>query len=100
MTLWTENFDNQTVDEEDIETKTIECFSQCATWKSLHDTLAVFFMKHGPICSTSEVKKILKKFEKDGRLAILRNPNITKQGKPSQFMSEEKNQTVFVRWIR
>lgn len=99
MTLWTENFDNQMVDEEDIEAKTVEHFSQCVNWTSLHDALAIFFMKHGPICSTGDVKKILKKFEKDGRLAILRNPDVTAKGKPTAFMSEEKGKTVSVRWI-
>lgn len=99
MTLWAENFDNQMVDEEDIEAKTVEHFSQCVNWTSLHDALAIFFMKHGPICSTGDVKKILKKFEKDGRLAILRNPDVTAKGKPTAFMSEEKGKTVSVRWI-
>ena len=99
MTLWAENFDNQMVDEDDIEAKTIEHFSQCVNWTSLHDALAIFFMKHGPICSTGDVKRILKKFEKDGRLAILRNPDVTAKGKPTAFMSEEKGKTVSVRWI-
>ena len=51
-------------------------------------------MKHGPICSTGDVKQILKKFEKDGRLAILRNPDMTVKGKPTAFMSEEKENSV------
>jgi three-Cys-motif partner protein len=99
MALWTENYDNQMVNEDDIVAKTLEHFSQCINWTSLHDALAVFFMKHGPICSTGDVKQILKKFEKDGRLAILRNPDMTVKGKPTAFMSEEKGKTVSVRWI-
>ena len=100
MQLWEENYDNQTVDEDDIEQKTIEHFSQCAHWTSLHDALAVFFMKHGPICSTGTIKNILKGFEKKGRIKVMRNPDRTKSGKPTTFMSEGKNQTVSVRWVK
>lgn len=99
LQLWAENFDNQMVDEDDIEQKTIEHFSQCANWSSLHDTLAQFFMKHGPICSTGDIKQILKRFETSGRIAILRSPRTTAKGKLTTFMSEEKGKTISVRWI-
>lgn len=100
MSLFNENVDNQIVDEEDIEEKTTEHFSQCINWTSLHDALAVFFMKYGPICSTGDVKKILKRFEKSGQIAVQRHPDVTKKGKPTQFMSEDRKQTVSVRWVR
>lgn len=99
LSLWNENFDNQIIDENDIEEKTAKFFSQCVNWTSLHDALAIFFMKHGPICSTGIVKKILKKFERDGRIEILRKPKTTGQGRPTAFMSEGKGKTVSVRWI-
>ncbi|MGI6670445.1 MAG: three-Cys-motif partner protein TcmP [Christensenellales bacterium] len=99
MTFWSEDFDNQIVDENDIKAKALEHFSQYINWTSLHDALAVFFMKHGPICSTGDVKKSLKIFEKEGRLAIVRNPKVTIKGKPTAFMSEKKGKTVSVRWI-
>ena len=100
MQLWAENYDNQAVDEDDIEQKTVEHFSQCTNWTSLHDALAIFFMKHGPICSTGTVKNILKGFEKKGRIKIMRSPDTTAKGKPTTFMSEGKNQTVSVRWVK
>lgn len=100
LQLWEENFDNQMINEDDIEKKTVEHFSQCTNLSSLHDTLAEFFVKHGPICSTSEIKDILKCFEKTGRIEITRNPCTTKQGNPTTFMSEKKGQTVSVRWIK
>ena len=99
LQLWDENYDNQIVDDDDIERKTIEHFSQCDNWTSLHETLAVFFMKHGPICSTGTVKNIVKKLEKDGRLCVLRNPDISeKTKKPTMFMTENSKQFVSVRW--
>lgn len=99
LQLWEENYDNQVVDDDDIEKKIIEHFSQCDNWTSLHEALAVFFMKHGPICSTGTVKNILKKLEKDGSLNVLRNPDISeKTKKPTTFMAENSKQSVSVRW--
>lgn len=98
LQLWEENYNNQMVDIEDIEDKTIEHFSQCDKWTSLHEALAMFFMKHGPICSTKTIKDILKKLEKTGQIEVLRNPDRTKNKKPTTFMYEGKGQTVSVRW--
>ncbi len=100
LQLWEENFDNQVLDEYAIKKKILEHFSNCIDWISLYDALAKFFMKHGPICSTRIVKNILKDFEKSGRMAIKRTPNNTTKGKPTTFMSEGKDQTVSVRWVK
>ena len=100
MQLWAENFDNQAVDEDDIEEKTILHFSQYNCLTSLHDALAMFFMNYGPICSTGYVKKILKGLEEDKRLLVLRNPDYTSRGKKTVFMTEGKGQKISVRWIR
>ena len=100
MQLWAENFDNQAVDEDDIEEKTILHFSQYNCLTSLHDALAMFFMNYGPICSTGCVKKVLKGLEEDKRLLVLRNPDYTSRGKKTAFMTEGKGQKISVRWIR
>lgn len=98
LSLWAEDINNQTVDESEIENKIVDHFSQCDSWTSLSIALAVFFVKHGVICSTGDVTKVLKKFEKDGRIDIMRNPSTTKTGKPSAFMQEGKGKTVSVKW--
>mgnify|MGYP002770931633 FL=1 len=99
MSLFAEDPNNHTVSSEDIKRYTIEHFQQCKIWTSLHDALAIFFMKYGPLCSTGSAKKILKDLEKKGMLQILRNPEYTSNGKrKSTFMSEGKNQRVWVRW--
>ena len=97
MQLFTETPDNEVIDENDIRQKTIEHFSQCKNWTSLHDALAVFFIKYGPICSVAVVKKILLQLQKEGYISILRNPDV-RNGKPTKFMSEDCKQTVSVRW--
>jgi three-Cys-motif partner protein len=76
MQLFTETPDNEVIDENDIRQKTIEHFSQCKNWTSLHDALAVFFIKYGPICSVAVVKKILLHLQKEGFFSILRNADV------------------------
>ena len=100
MTLWDENYENQIVDKDDISAKTIDHFSQYTDWISLYNALALFFIKYGPICSTGDVNRILKCFEKTGRIEVLRNPNKKAKGKPTTFMTENNSQTVSVRWIQ
>ncbi len=98
--LWAENFDNQAVIDDDIDDKVIKHFSQYADWVSLYDALAMFFVKYGPICSTGNIKKILKGLEVEKRLALLRTPRVKKNGMPTTFMTEGKGQTVSVRWMK
>ena len=86
--------------EDDIEEKIIEHFSQYNKLISLHDALAMFFMRHGPTCSTGTVRKILKKLEENGRLSIERKPELTGHGKKATFMIEGKGKKVSVKWIR
>ena len=100
MSIFEEDCNNQLVDEEVIKRKTKEFFSKYSGFVSLHDTLAKFFMKYGPVCSTGDIKKIIKEFEKEGLIIIQRNPSSTTNGKPTAFMSEGKGQTVSVRWAK
>ncbi len=100
LTLWEENCENQIVDDEDIEKKTIEHFSQYKNYISLYEALAAFFIKHGAICSTSIVKGIIKRLEKENRIEVVRNPATTKKGKLSSFMDEGKGKTIKIRWLQ
>lgn len=101
LTLFDEDFNNQIIYKDDIEEKIIEHFSKYSNTKSLHDALAEFFVKYGPICSTGNAREILKMLEKDRCIEVLRNPALTKTGKPSTFMIEDTNkkQTVSIRWL-
>lgn len=98
MTLWPETVDNQVIEKGDIKERVMKFFSRCDSWISLYDALAKFFMKYGPICHTKEVKDILRNFEDDGRLAVIRNPEKTEKGRCSRFMSEGDGKTVYMRW--
>ena len=100
LSLFDVDVNNQSINENDIEEKVIEHFSQCNCWTRLNVSLAVFFVKYGVICSTKDVIKVLKKFEESGRMIVLRNPRVTMKGHPTSFMSESSKQTVSVKWVK
>ncbi len=100
MSLFQETADNQIIDETEIQNNVIEHFSQCCSWTSLNEALAYFFVKYGAICKSGDIAKILKKLEKEKRLDVMRNPNLTGKGKPSTFMTEGHGKTVSVKWVK
>lgn len=90
--FWEENCNNQAVDTVKLAQDVANYFSKYKDWISLGDALAEFFIKSGPICSTGDVRKILKELEKDKALEVMRSPN------KGTFMVEGKGKTVSVRW--
>lgn len=100
ITLWTENLENDIIDEEDIEQKVITHFCKYINPTSLYDALADFFVYYGAICSTGTVKKIIRKLEKTNKIEVIRKPPTTeKRGTPTTFMDEGKNKTISIRWL-
>lgn len=97
LSLFEESYDNEIVDKRDIEEKAKMFFSKFKQPVSLHEALADFFVEHGAICSTSDIKKILKAWESTGSFEIIRNPNATAKGTPTTFMTEGRNQSVLIR---
>lgn len=100
MSLFQETVDNQIIDDNEIKRNVIKHFSQYCSWIPLNEALAVFFVKYGVICKSGEITNILKDLEKDNRLAVMRNPSLTKNGKPSTFMTENPKQKVSVKWVK
>ena len=98
MQLWEENYNNDMVDTEDIRKKAVEHVFGYASFCRLNAVLADFFMKYGPICKASVVKSVFKDLEAHGILEVKRSPVYTKQGRPSSFFADEKNQKTEIRW--
>lgn len=98
ISMFQEDPNNQIINEADIESKAADYFSQCKSWTSLNESMSGFFMKYGPICKTKVIRDILKKFEKDGRLLVSRNPKTTEKGTPTKFMEENSKKKVSLRW--
>ena len=97
LSLFQESYDNEIVDTRDIEEKAITFFSKFKQPVSLHEALAEFFDEYGAICSTSDIKKIIKNWESAGTFEIIRSPKTTTKGTPTNFMTEGRNQSVFIR---
>lgn len=101
FTLFPEDVNNQSVDEDEIRRKVEDYYSQYSEYTSLNESMAQFFMKHGPICKTKEIRDALKDLEGRGRLQVLRDPAVTGTGRPSKFMEEKTNkQKVSLRWAK
>lgn len=100
MTLFQEDINNQLIEEGQIIDYVKEHFSKYTEWVSLTEAQAVFFVQYGAICKTGSIAKILKGLEKDRRLAVTRNPSLTKGGKPSTFMTEGHGKTVSIKWVK
>ena len=98
ISLFPEDVNNQSVNENDIRQKVEYYFSHQANWQSLNTSLAKFFVNSGPICKTKDVKDILKDFEVQGRILVRRNPSFTATGRPSKFMDEKGERKVLLRW--
>lgn len=98
MCLFEESFDNEIIDTNTIEKKMESFFPQYSRFVSLSDSLADFFVAHGAICSTGNVRDILKKWEKQGIIEIRRNPERTSTGKPATYMAEGAGKSVSLRW--
>ncbi|MBR5678166.1 MAG: three-Cys-motif partner protein TcmP [Paludibacteraceae bacterium] len=101
FTLFQEDVNNQSVDEDEIRRKVEDHYSQFSEYTSLNESMAQFFMKYGPICKTKDIRDALKDLEGYGNLQVLRDPAVTGTGRPSKFMEEKTNkQKVSLRWAR
>lgn len=97
LSLFQESYDNEIVDTRDIEEKAKKFFLKFKQPISLHEALADFFVEYGAICSTSDIKKIIKNWEDSGTFEIIRTPKTTAKGTPTNFMTEGRNQSVLIR---
>lgn len=97
LSLFEESYDNEIIDKQDIEEKAKDFFSKFKKAVSLNEALADFFVENGAICSTGDIRKIIKKWESVGSFELIRNPKTTVKGTPTTFMTEGRNQSVLIR---
>ncbi|NLZ94323.1 MAG: hypothetical protein GX921_00665 [Bacteroidales bacterium] len=98
--LFEEDYNNCIVDSDETKKMVTRHFSECSDWINLSEALAMFFIKHGPICKTGKIKEMLKQLEKQQRLDVRREPSKTTKGEPTSFMSESPKKSVHVRWCQ
>ena len=98
LSLIPEDPNNNFIDDTIIKNKAKEHFSSYNVMTSYNKALAEFYMRNGAICEKHKVAKVLKEFEKEGHISVLRNPAFTATGRPTTFMSESSNQKVHIKW--
>lgn len=63
--------------------------------------IAAFVNDNGLICNFDLIYEILKEFEQEGVISIVRNPAVSEKTKrPLTYMTEEKNKTVTIRRLK
>lgn len=100
QSLLEENCNNEIVDMNVITKKVIAAFQQVESFTRLNQILADFFMKNGPLCKDSEIKKILRRLEEEDKIEVKRTPPYTNKGRLSKFFADEKKQKTEIRWKR
>lgn len=101
LSFFDENIENEIVDEMDIEIKLIDILKNSNSDMRLNSLLAEFYMKFGAICPSKQIKDILKRFEKEGKIKVFRNPELTlRNKKPTTFFSDDNGKKTKLRWIK
>lgn len=99
MSLFEQTYDNKYIDNSELQILLENHFKHYDKEVSHTVAIAEFFTKNGAISPTKDINKILRLFEKDGKLFIRRNPSKTDKGKNTTFMTNNAKQKVFLRWM-
>ncbi len=101
LSLFQDDFNNQSIDESTLRERVIDHFTQYGTWTPLTEAEAMFYVKYGAICKSGDIANVLKALEKEGHLAVKRNRAFSeKTQRPTTFMAEGHGQTVSVKWVK
>ncbi len=84
---------------EDLEKVKVNLKSLILFVKRLSPLLCEYFTKFGIDTQASKICDILKEFENQGLIEIVRTPHLTPKGKKSTFMKEDKNHKVLIKKI-
>lgn len=99
LSLFEENVENETIDEEDVRQKVIDYLSKLSSFNRMNPIMADFYSIYGVICRTKTVKAIFKDLEKSGKLIVKRTPETTGKGRNSTFFADDKGKVTELRWI-
>ena len=99
LSLFEENVENETIDEEDVRQKVIDYLSRLSSFNRMNPIMADFYSTYGVICRTKTVKAIFKDLEKSGKLIVKRTPETTGKGRNSTFFADEKGKVTELRWV-
>ncbi len=95
LTLIPQTAENEMIDDIILEEKVRELLSTTTEFTRLNRFLAGFYNNYGVLCDLARLSSgrdgsILKTFEKNGEILVLRKPSINDKGKPTKFWQEGK----------
>lgn len=102
ISLIPQTADNEMIGDDVLEEKVRELLSTTTEYTRLNKFLADFYNEYGVLCDLSRLSSgrngsILKTFEKNGEILVLRNPDFTDKGKPTTFWQECKGKTLMLK---
>jgi len=95
--LFNQTIENEDITQSDLYSKMDKFLEEQQEEIRLNVLLASFFTKHGVVCKSGELCRVLQKMEDTNRIVVTRRPSHTPTGKPSRFFTEEKGQSVTIR---
>ena len=98
LSFLTQTAENEILDDATLESKVRDLLAKTTDYIRLNKFLADFYNEYGVLCDLSRLSSghdsILKRFEKNGEIQVLREPAYTKNGNPTKFWQESKGNTV------
>lgn len=102
LSILPQTAENQLVEDSFLEEKVLQLLAITPDFTHLNEFMADFFDKYGVICdkkrlSSGKAGSILKSLEAAGKLNVLRDPEVTKNGQPSSFWLEDKDHSLWLK---
>lgn len=96
LSLFSQDSENKLIDERTVKNDLLADIAASSSLKRLEEVLAHFIMKNGLTLSLSELRMMVKGFEHEGLIKVVRFPERTQKGKPTTFMASEHGNIIYV----
>jgi len=93
----TSTVENELMTVDEIKTKLKEHLSRFPSDVGITRLLATFVNDYGLLCEFKMIYTMLEELKSCGMIDIVRNPAVTKTGKPSTFWEESKDKKIVIR---
>jgi hypothetical protein len=95
--LFAVNIENQLIYAVDIKNRLSKHLLKYTIPTPINTALSEFYSENGVICSMAYIRELLKDFEKDNYIEINRNPEKTRTGERSMFLTPSRGKKVFIK---
>jgi three-Cys-motif partner protein len=97
--LWDQDSDNNIIDYEKLESYLKVHISSYKQKTQFNIFLADFYVNFGPFYSPRDIKTIIKRFEKEGKISVERFPEKTETGRESTFLDFDNKKQAYIRGL-